>query len=176
MIAVLSLRFWYVQNAMTIVQCRLAADLSCSACLSHVAAKREEKIRVVGLAGFGEQNCPGGPRSLKYLLMKLRNVMINKLIMLLLFVPSSYAMEKKTGTDAAIYKTKGFLIRLGYTPLHLAAQAGDMEALIALLRGSGNVLAETVNALAENGFSPLHCAAEYGHVEAIESIKCGSFY
>ena len=57
----------------------------------------------------------------------------------------------------------------GMTPLHHAAQAGDIAAIEALLAGGANV-----NAKAEYyGATPLHDAAAHGSPSAVEALLAG---
>lgn len=71
------------------------------------------------------------------------------------------ALEK---ADTVISKSNGLLVRLGYTPLHLAACSGNMETLITSLANESSVHVSV------NGITPLHCAAGHGHVEVIEYL------
>jgi ankyrin repeat protein len=54
---------------------------------------------------------------------------------------------------------------VGYTPLHIAAQAGQVDACRLILKGVKNK-----NPPDMNGETPLHLAASYGHLEACKVL------
>ena len=54
--------------------------------------------------------------------------------------------------------------RLGWTPLHVAAEMGELQRIEGLILEGADV-----NARAANGQTPLHVAAEYGRFGAIRA-------
>ncbi|KXZ44157.1 hypothetical protein GPECTOR_72g604 [Gonium pectorale] len=59
----------------------------------------------------------------------------------------------------------GRVTQTGWTPYHIAAENGHVEAIAALLQAGANK-----DAANEDGRTPLHVAAENGHVEAIAAL------
>ena len=83
--------------------------------------------------------------------------------------------ENRLILHTATEKGHTFLVRLaldkeprdneGFTPLHVAAKHGQMEALTYLSEKSSDIAPKT-----ENGMTPIHLAAQHGQMEALKYL------